>query len=323
MLSPPPIILIQSVQQVTLSYNKCLITLIYAKTDYVRRKLLWKELSQIPNFTSSHWLLMGDLNAVLGAHERQGCKTPLGASCTDLQSFINDCNLIDICPKGHYYTWNSGSQFSRLDRALTNSHWLSFWQEFTCTVLTKCSSDHHSLLVHSLMDCHMAPKPFKFLNAWFCHPSFMDVVKSTWSTPTVGHPIFILQSKLKLLKLALKTWNKDVFGNIHQKVIDVDAINILDSIQKRMVVSMSDQLLREEIDAKAIYLPCLSDEERLWKDKAKSHWLIDGDRNTTFFHKIASHNSHSNKLTTLSHDGISYSSPSDIQLHVVQFFTNL
>lgn len=35
------------------------------------------------------------------------------------------------------------------------------------------------------------------------------------SSPIIGCPMYILNKKLQILKDNLKTWNIDVFGNIH------------------------------------------------------------------------------------------------------------
>jgi len=42
----------------------------------------------------------------------------------------------------------------------------------------------------------------------------------TWNENLVSCPIIILQQNLKRLKLSFKDWNKNVFGNVHEVVVD-------------------------------------------------------------------------------------------------------
>ena len=60
-------------------------------------------------------------------------------------------------------------------------------------------------------------KPFRVLNAWVGHPSFLKDVRNCWGNIQVtGYAGFKLLIKLKKVKAFLKRWNIDVFGNVHQ-----------------------------------------------------------------------------------------------------------
>ncbi|KAF9606277.1 hypothetical protein IFM89_024186 [Coptis chinensis] len=49
---------------------------------------------------------------------------------------------------------------------------------------------------------------------WCSHENFKAMVKENWQVPIEGNPFFILIQKLKRLKKALKTWNKETFGHL-------------------------------------------------------------------------------------------------------------
>ena len=53
---------------------------------------------------SSSWLVVGDFNAVLGAHECLGSHSPARGSCEDFKSTIKDCNLIGVRSQGARFT---------------------------------------------------------------------------------------------------------------------------------------------------------------------------------------------------------------------------
>ncbi|KAK4428626.1 hypothetical protein Salat_1162400 [Sesamum alatum] len=60
---------------------------------------------------------------------------------------------------------------------------------------------------------------------WARHPNFLEVVKGSWSFPTIGAGVAKLFEKLKRLKHRLKDWNKSVFGEIfaNLKLVEVAA----------------------------------------------------------------------------------------------------
>ena len=53
------------------------------------------------------WLVMGDFNAVLGAHEKIG-KAPAARPCREFKSFIDASHLSIIPIRGAKYTWCNG-----------------------------------------------------------------------------------------------------------------------------------------------------------------------------------------------------------------------
>ncbi|CAJ2648242.1 unnamed protein product [Trifolium pratense] len=62
------------------------------------------------------------------------------------------------------------------------------------------------------------PTPFRFFKAWTSHEDCERVVKEERNKQVVGNPMAYLQTKLKRLKVALRAWNKEVFGNIDANV---------------------------------------------------------------------------------------------------------
>lgn len=80
---------------------------------------------------------------------------------------------------------------------------------------------------------------------WISHPGCVNIVKSSWNTPFIGCPMFVLNQKLKHLKLALKIWNKTTFGNIHDRV--KIATEKVQNIQRELdSIGVTDDLLNQE-----------------------------------------------------------------------------
>lgn len=72
------------------------------------------------------------------------------------------------------------------------------------------------------MDCekiNWGPRPFRTLDVWFSNPNFVKMVEGEWKM-LENVP---LHTKLKRLKIPLKKWNKEVFGDIDRKVEQLEA----------------------------------------------------------------------------------------------------
>lgn len=89
--------------------------------------------------------------------------------------------------------------------------------------LPRSVSDHCPILLKE-DERDWGPKPFKFLNAWVLHPSFIKEVEKVWvGSQVVGWAGFRSMAKLKLLNQALRIWNVEVFGLVESKLKAVEA----------------------------------------------------------------------------------------------------
>ncbi|KAF6169229.1 hypothetical protein GIB67_013659 [Kingdonia uniflora] len=72
------------------------------------------------------------------------------------------------------------------------------------------------------------------------HADFKDIVKTVWGSVVSGSPMYCLVQKLKLLKQALVTWSRDVYGNLKGKVIK--AKQVLERSQIKLQLNPFDHL---------------------------------------------------------------------------------
>jgi hypothetical protein len=136
--------------------------------------------------------------------------------------------LVDIPVMGKKFTWFSsdGTTMSRLDCFLLSEGFIAKEGISNQWVGDRDISDHCPIWLLT-SNQNWGPKPFKFNNCWIDHPEFFNFVKSSWESMEIqGKKAFVIKEKLKRLKIALKTWNREVFGildlNIDQTVKDLN-----------------------------------------------------------------------------------------------------
>ncbi|KAL7202514.1 hypothetical protein ACSBR1_034063 [Camellia fascicularis] len=149
--------------------------------------------------------------------------------------------------------------------------------------LPRIISDHCPLqIMEDVRD--WGPKPFRFLNAWTPHPNFSQLFVSFWSNTTfAGWFDYILFQKLKHLKLILKSWNIEVFGNITSKIkSSEEELHALDIIAKERALVASEKARRRVVRGEMWKLYRMV--EWIWHKKSRLNWTLNGDENTRFFH---------------------------------------
>ncbi|XP_057780084.1 uncharacterized protein LOC130998691 [Salvia miltiorrhiza] len=230
----------------------------------------------------------GDFNSITFGNERVG--RGLQFSTRDMQAFDNFIranDLVEIRLQGRTFTWYqpNGQCKSKLDRFLVNDKWLEVWPQTKARGLQRTISDHCPILMETkVMD--WGPKPFRFINAWTSHPDFEEVVRESWNRSGIrGWSCFVFKEKMKRLKNDLKKWNKSTFGVIDENIESLrDEIQKWDNIDDTFGLQEDDIIKRNEAGAKLIMQ--LKNKDSLLSQKARTRWLLDGDVNSGFFHKV-------------------------------------
>ncbi|KAH7865562.1 hypothetical protein Vadar_008272 [Vaccinium darrowii] len=128
--------------------------------------------------------------------------------------------------------------------------------------------------------------------------------------------------KLKELKAILKTWAKDVLGNTQKRLEEVELelhkldIQAEEGNSSESIVALK-KTLKEELWKlnRAI--------ESMWLQKSRINWQLLGDKNTKFFHFMASARQRKNLLSSLSVNGTLTEDPDQIKLAIFSHFQNL
>jgi len=243
----------------------------------------------------------------------------------EFSDFIFEQDLMDLPLVGRPFTWSNNQEipsWSRLDRFFVSPNWEVKFSGSLQKRLPRLCSNHFPIL----LDCggvHWGPKPFKFENMWLKAEGFVDRVCLWWESYRFqGSPSFIFSQKLKALKIDLKRWNDQEFGNVEfRKEMHMEELCALDSLEEQrdlipkekarkcgVIRDLENSILQEEIS---------------WRQKSGALWLKEGDKCTKFFHRIANSNRRSNSIESLSINGSISSDQQVIRDHVAQFYKSL
>ena len=126
-------------------------------------------------------------------------------------------------------------------------------------------------------------------------------------------------AKLKALKGILKVWNREVLGNVGTKKAEaLHRVNLWDTQEKEKDLSLEEAI--ERVKARDDYEKWAILEEVSWRQKSREVWLKEGDRNTSFFHKMANSHRRRNVINKIKINGFRLSDDNDIPNRVVAAF---
>jgi hypothetical protein len=143
----------------------------------------------------------------------------------------------------------------------------------------------HFLILLDCGDFQRGSRYFKFENMWLKFEGLVDRVRQLWDFYHFqGSPTFILARKLKALKVDLRRWNEEVFGNVgRKKKILLEELRVLEIFEEEGALGDKERLKKakvlSEIESSTLM------EEVSWRQKSRFLWLREGDK-CKVFHKM-------------------------------------
>jgi hypothetical protein len=130
-------------------------------------------------------------------------------------------------------------------------------------------------------------REFCFDNSWLKNPEFFGMIQDSWEQSVNSmDPIDVFNIKLKHVKKHLKGWEGNLFGNNRKRKLEVKyELLTLENLDKNMELSPDELSRRATIQAELFKM--YEEEQYFGYQRAHSKWLLEGDQNTSYFHRIA------------------------------------
>ena len=157
-------------------------------------------------------------------------------------------------------------------------------------------SDHCALLIRMQKSdwCGYSNglKPFRFENAWTRHAGYEEAVQGSW-VPN-DSTLFGVHTTLGGVRQRLQNLSRDEFGSVHKqlKCIREQLEHLCFSSLRRGPCRVEHNLMRRISEL-------VTREEIQIQQRARVHWLTEGDRNTAFFHAKVKQRHPTNKIKSL------------------------
>ena len=246
-------------------------------------------------------------------------------SMLDFSDFISIHGLVDIPLEGSSFTWSNNrdnASMSQLVRFLFTTEWAGHYSSIGKKRLCQLLSDHFPIVLNC-GNIQRGRRPFRFENMWMKAKDFMEKVEEWWGSYQFdGTPSFILANKLQALKIDLKQWNEEVFGNVLiKKNVLLNELQVLEFMEEHRVLIDAEKgnmaRVRNEIEQNLLL------EEISLRQKSRILWLKEGDKNSKFFYHMANSHRRFNTIGTLHVAGVPTSDQGIIQDHIVNFYKSL
>jgi len=209
---------------------------------------------------------------------------------------VSDAGLVDIFMEGYPFTWFKSlgtprAVEERLDRALANASWFQLFPNAKVKNLVAPASDHYLILLtrEPITRVWVPKRTFKFENAWCVEPGIHDVVSDSWLS-SAGMPI---TERLDHCASHLTSWSKTTRNGLKEEI--AECRKELNRCRDQGAAADPSRLssLRKKMTQLMIQ------EDKYWRQQAKTHWYRDGDLNTIFFHASATSRKKVNRILSL------------------------
>ncbi|XP_025673631.2 uncharacterized protein [Arachis hypogaea] len=305
------------VEGVLLKNNfNCSFLVVYGPHDRGDKLVVWEELSYVAGLCQSPCCFMGDFNEIVHVEERKGaCSLTIAGE--EFKDWIQDMQLVDLPLNDRKYTWFRGCSCSRIDRVMVSLEWVEEFPETRLRGGPRGLSDHYPLIME-VTKIRDGPRPFRSLDSWFTHEGFLRMVKEEWRG--LGEKNII--EKLKVLTAPLGRWHKDNFGDMDKKIQQLE--EEMKKLDDKVSSGVHDGTL--EARRKALVTCC----ERLyvrkelhWKQMSRSRHVKDMDKNTKYFHQVASTRRRNNRIDALMINGRLVRNSARIKIAIRGFYKQL
>ncbi|XP_041004025.1 uncharacterized protein LOC121249384 [Juglans microcarpa x Juglans regia] len=162
------------------------------------------------------------------------------------------------------------------------------------------------------------PSPFRFQQMWVDNVDFNRCVQEAWEQSDVGSGLMKLAAKLKRVKVALKGWNKEVFGWTIGHIQELE--KRIEWVEEKLQMRYEEEVELVLIASKMKLDTWMHHENVRLAQCAKVRWWGHGDKNSRYFHAILNKQKQERIVEMSLPNGSTLRSPMEIYDGAVQYF---
>lgn len=234
----------------------------------------------------------------------------------------------ELYVEGGMFTWFNNQAhptLEKLDRILINNDWEDLFPLVTARKLVSDVSDYNPLLMttNGIQPGSPKPKKFRFEMIWMASEEFLPLVRKIWQRPVKSSdPIDVLNIKLKHFKKFFKGWGSDKFGhNKKRKKVINDELASIESMEEQG--PLDPDILDKRATLSGELQQLMVNEELYWLQKSHETWLLKGDQNTAFYHRIFNGKKRKNTIHSFSCGDSTIEGTGNLLKHAIGFYKDL
>lgn len=189
------------------------VTWVYGPPHWEDKQPFWPGMNGWGQGQSLPWVVIGDLNEVLGNDEKEGGNLISWSRTRFLREFMDSNSLFDLGFRGCKFTWQNqhvdGTLIkSRLDRGLGNEAWLRQWPNSSVIHCPRMGSDYALIILSLTPTPPRHKKRFKFEARWSEDPKCASVIENAWLQNMQGNACSNLARCLSICRRELSVWSR-------------------------------------------------------------------------------------------------------------------
>ncbi|CAN6252305.1 unnamed protein product [Urochloa humidicola] len=301
------------------------LVIVYGPAQDDNKEQFLTELSSICASRKYPMLIGGDFNILRFSGEKN--KTFHSNKFTDMFNWIiNTYELRDLALNGGIYTWSNNHKdptLEKLDRVLISEDWEDIFPLTHLRKFPRYISDHNPLLLCTEQEKVKKSKKFSFETSWIKHPDFLDKVKEIWGVEVFAkNAVEKWHIKLNRLRKFLKGWGQNLKGQTrrYRKILEKELTN-LEKQEEDLILPQN--LLDRKTFIQTELLRLMEEEELYWHKRSNKNWLLEGDNNTGYFHRIANGKKRKNTIFSLQHEDSQIEGDENILNHATMYYKSL
>ncbi|PVH36725.1 hypothetical protein PAHAL_6G153500 [Panicum hallii] len=265
---------------------------VYGAVQDENKNAFLSELSSFCSANTDPILIGGNFNIIRSSSENNKGKGNGVHRHTDLfNSLFHFHELREL--EMNCGAWSSNQPnptLVKLDRILITREWEAMFPLATVSKLPREVSDHnppHPISGRVGGDRTRKKIDFRFELSWLKHQDFIPKVKQVWDkTCRAPSALDKIQQKLKLFKQYFKGWGYNLQGEWKKRRKEIRE-ELLQIEQEEELYGLNIAMMEKKMNLMSENLKSLDDEELYWYKRAHETWLLEGDNNFEFFHRVA------------------------------------